>query len=261
MMIGVLLFAGCRSDKGGDFQADAPKDGVTFYVSTKGNDAWSGSLPKPNWTGTDGPFATVTRARDAVRALKASGPLSVPVTVLLRGGRYYVTEPLRFGAEDSGTESCPVTYAAYRGETPDLIGGRQLTGFQSAKNGQVSLALPEVKAGTWSFRSLFVNDERQVRARFPNIDPADPYRRGFLYNGVRSGLGNVVGCIHNAGDWMEYKMTVSAAGDYTFWMFYAAMNNSPSMKAGMSERTELIVDNGTPIPLQNLPDTGGWSGI
>ena len=107
---GVLLFAGCRSDKGGDFQADAPKDGVTFYVSTKGNDAWSGSLPKPNWTGTDGPFATVTRARDAVRALKASsGPLSVPVTVLLRGGRYYVTEPLRFGAEDSGTESCPVT--------------------------------------------------------------------------------------------------------------------------------------------------------
>ncbi len=257
---GVLLFAGCRSDKGGDFQADAPKDGVTFYVSTKGNDAWSGSLPKPNWTGTDGPFATVTRARDAVRALKASsGPLSVPVTVLLRGGRYYVTEPLRFGAEDSGTESCPVTYAAYRREMPELIGGRQLTGFQPTENGQVSLTLPEVKAGTWTFRSLFVNDERQVRARFPNIDPADPYRRGFLYNGVRSGLGNVVGCIHNAGDWMEYKMTVPAAGDYTFWMFYAAMNNNPSMKAGMSERTELIVDNGTPIPLRNLPDTGGWS--
>ncbi len=257
-MAGFLLLTGCRSENDGAAQADAAEGCVTFYVSPKGNDAWSGGLAKPNRAGTDGPFATVTRARDAVRALKASGPLTAPVAVLLRGGRYYVTEPLRLGPEDSGTESCPVTYAAYRGETPELIGGRRLTGFQPADKGQVSLALPDVKAGTWAFRSLFINGERQVRARFPNIDPADPYRRGFLYNGARSGLGNVVGCIHNVGDWMEYKMTVPAAGDYTFWMFYGAMNNNPAMKAGMSERTELTVDNGTPVPLRNLPDTGGW---
>ena len=117
-MAGFLLLTGCRSEKGVASQADAPKRGVTFYVSPKGNDAWSGGLAKPNRAGTDGPFATLTRARDAVRTLKVSGPLSAPVAVLLRGGRYYVTEPLQFGPEDSGTESCPVTYAAYRGETP-----------------------------------------------------------------------------------------------------------------------------------------------
>ena len=257
-MAGLLLLAGCRSDKGGRAQADAPGGGVTFYVSTKGNDDWSGGLPEPNRAGTDGPFATVTRARDAVRALKASGALSAPVAILLRGGRYYITEPLRFGPEDSGAESCPVTYAACRGEVPELIGGRRLTGFQPAGNGKVSLALPEVKAGTWTFRSLFIDDERQVRARFPNIDPADPYRRGFLYYGSDRNNLKTVSRIHNVGDWMEYKLTVPAAGDYTFWMFYAAMNDNPSMPAGMSERTELTVDNGTPIPLRNLPDTGKW---
>ncbi|MDD4019648.1 MAG: hypothetical protein PHV28_17095, partial [Kiritimatiellae bacterium] len=71
-MAGFLLLTGCRSENRWDPQADAPKDGVTFYVSTKGNDAWSGGLPAPNRAGTDGPFATVTRARDAVRALKTS---------------------------------------------------------------------------------------------------------------------------------------------------------------------------------------------
>ncbi len=39
-----------------------------FYVSEKGSDAWSGKLPDTK--GNDGPFATLTRARDAVRVLK-----------------------------------------------------------------------------------------------------------------------------------------------------------------------------------------------
>jgi len=41
-----------------------------FYVSPKGNDAWSGTLAEPNATKTDGPFATITRAKLAVRELK-----------------------------------------------------------------------------------------------------------------------------------------------------------------------------------------------
>ena len=260
-MTGLLLLTGCQSGGDADRSGNAPDAGVRLYVSPEGRDTWSGGLPKPNQAGTDGPFATVVRARDAVRTLKAAGPLSTPVTVLLRGGRYYVTEPLQFGPQDSGTEACPITYAAYPGETPELIGGRRLTGFTPAGNGQVSLAIPEVKAGAWTFRSLFINNERQVRARYPNVDPADPYRRGFLYNGTKpNGFGLAVGCIHNPGDWMEYKVTIPAAGDYTFWMFYSAQNANTEWKTqGMGGRTELTVDNGAPILLQNLPDTGGWS--
>ena len=41
-----------------------------LYVSTDGSDDWSGSLPEPNAKGTDGPCASLKRARDAVRKLK-----------------------------------------------------------------------------------------------------------------------------------------------------------------------------------------------
>ncbi len=40
-----------------------PDDGLTLYVATDGNDAWSGRLAEPAATGDDGPFATITRRR------------------------------------------------------------------------------------------------------------------------------------------------------------------------------------------------------
>ncbi|MEI6500564.1 MAG: hypothetical protein WCP21_05995 [Armatimonadota bacterium] len=50
---------------------------ATLYVSPKGNDAWSGKLAAANKDATDGPFATLTRARDEVRKLKSAGPVTV----------------------------------------------------------------------------------------------------------------------------------------------------------------------------------------
>jgi len=97
---------------------------ANFYVATNGNDAWSGALPAPNAAGTDGPFATLTRARDAIRALKGNGGLRQPLKVLVRGGTYYMPETVTLGPEDSGTASFPITYMAYAGEKPVLSGGR-----------------------------------------------------------------------------------------------------------------------------------------
>src|SRR5690242_1032901 len=93
-----------------------------FYVSTDGNDRWSGKLATPNAVGTDGPFATITRARDAVRALKASGRLPGPITVWIRGGRYAIKTPIEFGPDDSA----PVTYRAYPDEQPIIDAGQHV---------------------------------------------------------------------------------------------------------------------------------------
>ena len=94
---------------------------VVYYVAPMGNDAWSGRQANPVRDGTDGPFASVARARDAVRALKARrGGLRRPVRILIRGGRYELPETLRFGPEDSGTAETPITYAAFPGEMPVL---------------------------------------------------------------------------------------------------------------------------------------------
>ena len=140
---------------------------TTLYVSPVGRDAWSGHVSAPTADGRDGPLATLQGARDAVRRLKQIGPLTEPVTVLFRGGRYAMSGPVVFSPADSGTRACPVTYAAFRGETPVLSGARRLQGFRVV-DGVWRLPLPEARAGTWFFRSLFVNGRRAVRARTPN---------------------------------------------------------------------------------------------
>ena len=137
-----------------------------LYVSLRGDDAWSGRLPEPNAGAADGPLATVARARDVVRAWKREGKLTGPVTVFLRGGRYPLSETLLFGPADSG----PITYAAYPGEQPVLDGGRRIEGWrvEETDKGTVWVTdLPQVAAGTWYFRQLFVNGERRHRTRLP----------------------------------------------------------------------------------------------
>lgn len=146
---------------------------VTFYVAPNGNDRWSGSLPSPNRRRTDGPFATVQRAIEAIRQLKQrqGGTLRQPVTVFLRGGTYFLEEPLRLTPEDSGTESCPITFAAYRNERPILSGGRLIQGWEPATlNGRQvwKASLEAAKGRKWVFRQLWVNGRRAIRARHPN---------------------------------------------------------------------------------------------
>ena len=138
-----------------------------LFVATDGNDGWSGTLPAPNGDRTDGPLATLARARCSP-AVEAGG-LKEPVRSWLRGGMYYLAEPLVFTPEDSGTEACPITYAAYPGETPIISGGQPITGWKKPAEGNIWTAeIPEVKAGDWYFHQLFVDGQRRIRARMPN---------------------------------------------------------------------------------------------
>jgi len=66
----------------------ASRQKADFFVSPQGQDRWSGRVPNPN--GNDGPFATVSRARDAVRGLLKSRKEPRPVRVVLRGGTYFL---------------------------------------------------------------------------------------------------------------------------------------------------------------------------
>lgn len=152
--------------------AQKPK-AINFYVAPNGNDTWSGQLALPNRTKTDGPFATLQRALDAVKALKRQqgGTLKQPVNIYLRSGTYFLSEPITLTPEHSGTEKCPVTIAAYRNEKPIISGGKQISGWkQTNVNGRKVWAaeIPEVREGKWFFRQLWVNGQRAIRARHPN---------------------------------------------------------------------------------------------
>eukprot|EP00913_Durusdinium_trenchii_P013407 g12588.t1 len=114
---------------------DAAEPAADFYVSPNGSDAWSGTLAEPNSRKTDGPFATLARARDAVRA--SGKNRAGDVLVLLRGGTYRLNKTVVFGLKDSGGDDATVTYAAYPGEKPVFSAGQKIDTWK-----KVSTALP-----------------------------------------------------------------------------------------------------------------------
>lgn len=185
-----------------------------FFVSTNGNDSNDGSY--------EAPFLTIERAVEAVRNTDKENRSGI--NVFIEAGEYRVSS-LVFGAEDSGTAECPITYYGYGDGEVVLNGGVTLSpnDFKSvseypaiserltddAKNNVVVIDLTaepyclaaedwgkiyaigsyntaESYDGDWSgplYCELFVNDERQTLARYPDSE--------FLYTEevVSTGLG------------------------------------------------------------------------
>jgi hypothetical protein len=141
---------------------------VDFYVAPEGNDAWSGKVARPNATRTDGPLATLTAARNAVRQYRAEAATRPPIRIVVANGQYTLAEPLVLEPQDSGTASAPITWEAAPGARPVFSGGRRITGFQVDAAGRWVATLPEVADGRWYFEQLFINDRRATRARTPN---------------------------------------------------------------------------------------------
>ena len=139
-----------------------------FYVAASGNDSWSGTLEAANAERTDGPFATLERARRAVQGLKKSRR-NAPIVVMVRQGTYFLSEPFKLGAGDSGSPNAPIVYQAYPGEKPVISGGKPVTGWKTS-GGRWTASLEDYKF----FEALFVNDERRYRPRLP--------KEGYFHN-------------------------------------------------------------------------------
>ena len=165
-----------------------------FYVAPNGNDNWSGKLPAASGDRADGPFATLSRACDAVRSLKASEKPR-DITVFLRGGTYRLTETVTFSLEDAAADGQVTTYAAYPGETPVFSSGlpiqnwRKLqdapAGLPPAASGNVWVAdvsrFRERKKpadGAWRFSTLYDGPRRLPRARSEGFSPTKSTPRG-----------------------------------------------------------------------------------
>ena len=162
VMVCALCVLGTRKSRAG------PAGQADYYVGPDGRDTWSGRLPEPDDADKDGPFATIERARDAVREARTGQPEARPFTVLIRGGVYRLRRPIVFEPEDSGTPGAPVTYAAYPGERPVFSGALVIGGWQQGERELWRTEIPSVREGGWYFRQLFVNGRRRTRARHPN---------------------------------------------------------------------------------------------
>ena len=170
---------------------------ATFHVVPSGSDGNRGTEQEP--------FATLQRARDAVRALKTEDGLRAPVEIVARGGTYWLSETLELTPRDSGTEACPITYCVAEGERAILSGGRPVRGPWRTDDGILWYSdVPEARVpalrdegdepehyaprpSQWNFRQLFVDGRRAIRARFPNADAGEPflYAKGGAHDHIR----------------------------------------------------------------------------
>ena len=172
-----------------------------YYVAPNGSDENDGSF--------EAPFATIEKARDTIRTIDRSGKTGI--TVAVKAGEYRVSS-LIFTKEDAGTEECPIAYRAFGDGGVILNGGvtivpqdfapvtdeemlARLSGNAKEKVLCVDLKEYGLTAEDWGklyaigsyntasqydgdwtgdlYCELFINDQRQVMARYPN--------EGYLY--------------------------------------------------------------------------------
>ncbi len=146
-----------------------------YYVAPDGDDGNPGTQAQP--------FATLTRARNALRRRKKAKP-DTDYRVLLRGGTYRIDETVVFSLKDSAADNHTITWAAFPGERPVLTPAVPLrkwkkvdtppAGLPAEARGRVwSAQLPE---GLGRFYTLYKGTKRLPRARGKGFKPTNKAR-------------------------------------------------------------------------------------
>ncbi len=115
---------------------------ISFFIAPNGNDSNTGTI--------DSPFATLEKARDAIRELKnKSGLPEKGVTVYLRAGEYVRNETFVLEEKDSGTANAPITYRAYMDEKVSINGAKRIDslGFKPVVEQSIIEKLPVAAKG------------------------------------------------------------------------------------------------------------------
>lgn len=129
---------------------------VELFVATDGNDVNPGTRARP--------FATLERARDAVREWKQHKSLPAEgITIWIREGVYRRSRTFELTSEDSGTKNSRVVFRACEGEKVSICGGEEILAsvFRPVRDQEVLARLvaeAKVKVLEADIRQLGITD-------------------------------------------------------------------------------------------------------
>ncbi|MGE4490261.1 MAG: right-handed parallel beta-helix repeat-containing protein [Kiritimatiellales bacterium] len=193
-------------------------DTVVFYVSTDGNDASTGTK--------EAPFATLKRARDAVRDFKTNDHRNI--TVVICGGRYVFHETLVFGLEDSAADGQMITYKAADGEHPVLSGGVELSGWvRTDLPGNIWVA--DFPGDAKNALTLYCGTSRLQRARGKGFSSTKIYARNEMSGPVTDTIEFPSGVLKNYADLKNAEVVVRTSAAW-------AMNILPLLSVDEQNR-------------------------
>jgi hypothetical protein len=122
-----------------------------YHVAVNGDDANPGTEDKP--------FATIEHARDVIQTISSN--MQSPIEVIIHGGAYGISQPIKFTENDSGQNGHDIIYRAAEGETPIFSGGINVTNWKKVPDTPLwKVTLQNVK----TFRQMYVNGVRAQRA-------------------------------------------------------------------------------------------------
>jgi len=130
-----------------------------IFISPLGDDSNIGSL--------ESPFRTFQKILNELRSM--SDNMQDDIVVYVRKGTYYLEEPITIDEQISGTNGHQIIFKAYKNEKPLLSGGERLTELIPHENN-----IYKIYVGDKSFRQIYINDKKAIRARQPNS--CDYYR-------------------------------------------------------------------------------------
>ncbi|WP_019942928.1 PDZ domain-containing protein [Dyadobacter beijingensis] len=204
-----------------------------LYVARNGSDRNPGSKEKP--------LATIDAARSKVRGMRGK------VTVWVRSGTYYLTQPVVFGPEDSRAEGQEVIYKAFPGEKVTISGAAAVPVKWQPHKGQVQKA---VIAGPAVFDQLFIGDRKLHMARYPNFDPQASHFGGYSADvlspaRIRSWKHPEGAFIHamHKHEWGDYHYRVTGKPNDSTLVWEGGYQNNRQM--GMHDKYRFI---------ENLPE-------
>jgi hypothetical protein len=172
---------------------------TTLYVSTKGNDRNAGTESKP--------FASISTA--VAKARKIAGA----VDIRIYAGKYYLSQPISFTADDSRKDGEPLTLTNVDQQQVIISGSTVLKNlnWKIYKNGIWQTKISQELI----FDAMFVNGALKHMARYPNYDTAAQFLNGTAADAIsnkrvarwKAPAGGYVHALHNAlwGD-LHYKI-------------------------------------------------------
>ncbi|MEP2169423.1 MAG: FN3 associated domain-containing protein [Polaribacter sp.] len=144
-----------------------------IYVSIHGDDKNNGTK--------NSPYLSFEKALKEVE--KYAGKEAV--TVWFETGAYYLDQTIQLSSAYSGTTKHPVVFSALPNAEVSIKGSKKIENltWTAYKNGIYKTQLPQ----DLSVDQLFINNDKKIRARFPNYDYDNPLRDGKGYNHVKGG--------------------------------------------------------------------------
>lgn len=177
-------------------------------------------------------IGTIQDALDSVARMHNDG-FAGPIEVLLFPGTYYLTKPLQLMAEHSGTLEYPLEIKP-TGDSEVIISGAQ----------RLNLKWNQIEDSLWQadlqedldFDQLYLNGQKQIRARYPNYDSTVLVYNGYAADAISP--GRVTGW-KNPETGILHAMHVAEWGDYHYQITGVDKEGNALLEGGFQNNRQM----------------------